>query len=214
MLIFDVKFTTVFVCFAMAMISGCHHSPQLANTNQGSDSSESGHFFKPTIEYWKRINQDENHQIPYANIIRARQQAKEHQARAQTMPQDRSVPSGTWVFRGPDNWSGRTRSLLIDPRNSNSMLAGGVTGGLWHSDDGGSNWSPVTEGLSSLEICALTRDPQNLDTIYLGTGEAPLATQPVGDTDEWIAPYVFGGEGIFKSTDNGQTWSNLNSTST
>ncbi|MFZ4478100.1 MAG: hypothetical protein ACOYPR_23100, partial [Saprospiraceae bacterium] len=47
---------------------------------------------------------------------------------------DRSV--GPWVSRGPWNLGGRTRAIAIDVTNENRILAGGVSGGVWLSEDG------------------------------------------------------------------------------
>ena len=106
-----------------------------------------------------------------------------------------------WEEMGPDNVGGRTRAVLVDKNNSNHVFAGGVSGGLWESTNGGLNWSIVTPirdlaGGSYLSISCIA---QSGNTIYVGTGEAFNGAHP--------------GNGVYKSTDNGATWSHLSSTS-
>ena len=45
-----------------------------------------------------------------------------------------------WKQRGPYNVGGRTRALALDISNENTIFAGGVSGGMWRSTDGGANW--------------------------------------------------------------------------
>ena len=52
--------------------------------------------------------------------------------------------AGEWKSNGPDNVGGRTRALAIDVRNENIILAGGVSGGMWRSEDDGLSWEKVT----------------------------------------------------------------------
>ncbi|MCH7859259.1 MAG: hypothetical protein IID14_06115, partial [Candidatus Marinimicrobia bacterium] len=60
----------------------------------------------------------------------------------------KAIPGGTaavtWTERGPNNIGGRTRALAIDAANPTRLLAGGVSGGMWLSTDGGSSWSKTT----------------------------------------------------------------------
>ncbi|RIK66412.1 MAG: hypothetical protein DCC65_09720 [Planctomycetota bacterium] len=105
-----------------------------------------------------------------------------------------------WIERGPRNVGGRSRSILIDPNDPNHLLAGAVSGGIWRSTDGGATWTPAADDMKNLAICCLTRDPQVPTTIYAGTGEGFFN----GDAIE--------GDGIFKSVDNGYTWTQLSST--
>lgn len=105
-----------------------------------------------------------------------------------------------WVSRGPENVGGRTRCLSIDPRNTNIMIAGAVGGGIWRSVNGGTTWANVNDYMESIAICCIARDPSNPDVLYAGTGEGVFN----GD--------AIGGYGIYKSTNNGVTWSLLPAT--
>jgi photosystem II stability/assembly factor-like uncharacterized protein len=114
-----------------------------------------------------------------------------------------SLPGGiqNWRAIGPGNIGGRTRAIAIDPVNPDKMFAAGVSGGIWRSFDGGSSWTPVDDMMLNLAVCTIVIDPTNPDVIYAGTGE--------GYGNQIFVP----GLGIFKSTDGGQTFDQLPSTS-
>lgn len=107
------------------------------------------------------------------------------------------VSANTWSSLGPGNVGGRTRSLVINPQNPNIMYAGAVTGGVWRTMDGGTTWTELTDLLPVLNIGALVMDPNNPNILYAGTGE-------------WYKS--FPGQGIFKTTDGGNTWNLLPAT--
>lgn len=99
-------------------------------------------------------------------------------------------PGTRWDFRGPQNLSGVTYSLLLDPENP-SLYFSGSAEALWRSDDAGRSWRAVSE-LDGLSVMALVRDPANHDVIYAATGFEGA-----------------GSDGIYKSVDRGLTWSRL-----
>ncbi|HHM02780.1 MAG TPA: T9SS type A sorting domain-containing protein [Caldithrix abyssi] len=108
----------------------------------------------------------------------------------------------TFVERGPSNVPGRTRGLLVDagdPSN-NTWLAGTVGGGIWKTTDGGQTWQAKTEDLPLLAISYFAQPASNPDIIYAGTGEGFFNTDQIN------------GNGILKSTDGGESWKLLPST--
>ncbi len=111
-----------------------------------------------------------------------------------------------WTELGPDNVGGRTRSILIDKNNPQRMFAGSVSGGLWVSNNGGSNWSNVQgfDQQPNLAVISITQAANG--DIYAGTGE--------GDFYYYSGSGSAGilGAGIYKSTDDGNTFSRLAST--
>lgn len=109
-----------------------------------------------------------------------------------------------WVERGPTNVGGRTRAIMFDPNDPNNtkVWAGGVTGGLWYNNDitdANSNWVAVDDLWDNLSITAIAHDPTNTNVFYVGTGEG------------WGAG-ASRGEGVWKSTDGGTTWTQLSAT--
>lgn len=107
-----------------------------------------------------------------------------------------------WYRRGPFEIGGRTRALGIDPRNENIIIAGGVSGGMWRSTDGGTSWAKTSRPDQLLSVSCLAQDTRQgkQDTWYYGTGE--YFGNSAGIT----------GDGIYKSTDNGKSWSVLPNT--
>jgi len=68
--------------------------------------------------------------------------------------------------------SGRVTALEIDPVDTNILYLGTANGGVWRSLDGGTNWTPISDGAQSLAIGSLTLAPSNRNILYVGTGEA------------------------------------------
>jgi hypothetical protein len=117
----------------------------------------------------------------------------------------------TWTLRGPVNQGGRTRALAFDVANSNIILAGGVSGGMWRSTDGGSSWAKTTASslLQSATCIAQDTRPGKQNIWYYGTGEYSGNSASGGGSDAFYT-----GDGIFKSTDDGVSWNILSSTAT
>ncbi|MCP4625165.1 MAG: T9SS type A sorting domain-containing protein [bacterium] len=116
---------------------------------------------------------------------------------------------GTWAKRGPYNVGGRTRALALDVDNENNILAGGITGGMFRSTDGGATWTKTTSASSHQSVTALIQDTRTgkRSTWYYATGERDGSAGGGGS-----ATYL--GNGIFKSTDSGVSWSVISSTAT
>ena len=114
-----------------------------------------------------------------------------------------------WILRGPYNVGGRTRGVVIDKMDPNTILAGGISGGIWRSEDGGQTWKKMTKHHQLHSISSITQDPRDGKTNiwYATTGE--LRGNSAGARG---AP--FRGDGIYKSIDNGYNWELISSTST
>ena len=63
---------------------------------------------------------------------------------AQTLPKSSSISKANWVHRGPYNVGGRTRALALDILDEDILLAGGASGGMFRSVDGGQSWTITT----------------------------------------------------------------------
>lgn len=107
----------------------------------------------------------------------------------------------SWSERGPANVPGRTRGLLTHPDNPQRIwFAGSVAGGVWKTTDAGGNWVNKTPDLPNLATTVLAMAPTDPNVIYAGTGEGFFNADAVE------------GDGIFKSTDGGETWKQLPAT--
>lgn len=106
-----------------------------------------------------------------------------------------------WVERGPTNVPGRTRAIVNPTDNRDHWIVGSVAGGIWETTNAGIDWKHLTPDLPSMSISCLVQAPSNSNIIYAGSGEQYAGYNSVK------------GDGILKSTDKGQTWELLSSTS-
>lgn len=134
------------------------------------------------------------------NLIKSR---KKHDVNNMMDP----ITGVSWTERGPDNVGGRTRALMWDPNDAansyKKVWAGGVAGGLWYNEDitsSSSQWQNVDDFWANLAISTIAYDPGNTDIFYVGTGEG------------WYNADAVRGNGIWKSTDGGDSWNQLSST--
>jgi photosystem II stability/assembly factor-like uncharacterized protein len=141
----------------------------------------------------------------------ARKMPTLHQFRLRMQAKNGSAPKGfQWHFAGPPDVGGRTRALGIDQRNSNVIIAGGVSGGIWKSTNGGGSWKLKTGNIDNYSVTTLDQDPTHPDTWYYAGGEYLGNSASSRFDNHAIAAYF--GTGIFKSTDNGDTWHRIPST--
>ena len=77
---------------------------------------------------------------------------------AKNLPKSKSFNKSSWLHRGPYNVGGRTRALCLDVLDENTILAGGASGGMFRSTDGGQSWTMTTEPSQEHRISCLTQD--------------------------------------------------------
>lgn len=111
--------------------------------------------------------------------------------------------------RGPWNIGGRTRAFAADVANPNMLLAGAVSGGIWKSTNDGMNWIRVTPVDDYPGVNDLIQDKRagKSNIWYALSGEA-YGTSASGGGAFYL------GNGMLKSTDNGDTWAPIASTVT
>ena len=112
----------------------------------------------------------------------------------------------SWVHRGPYNVGGRTRALSVDVLDENIILAGGASGGMFRSVDGGNSWVMTTKKTGQEHrISCLTQDKRTgkENIWYFGTGE---------NRGSYIGDVSMYGNGIWKSIDGGVSWDSLSIT--
>jgi len=99
-----------------------------------------------------------------------------------------------WRGIGPDR-GGRSLSVAGVVGRPKEGYFGATGGGLWKTTDGGETWAPVTDGqITSSSVGAVAVSESNPDVVFIGTGEACIRGN--------IQP----GDGVYKSTDAGKTW--------
>ena len=98
---------------------------------------------------------------------------------------------------GPAFMSGRIADIAIHPENSSIWYVAVGSGGVWKTENAGVTWKSLFDGESVYSTGCITIDQNNPHTVWLGTGEN------VGGR------HVSFGDGIYKSTDDGQTWTNM-----
>ena len=128
------------------------------------------------------------------------------------MKEDKNIPNSftsttSWVsvnpvgmFYGVTNAnyvSGRTNSIAFHPTDVNIMYIAAAQGGVWKTVDGGLNWTVLTDNLGSIASGDIAVDQNNPNILYYGTGELNYS----GDSQY--------GDGIYKSTDAGLSWTKI-----
>lgn len=152
------------------------------------------------MEWYKQMRSDvRTGEINYELIDEVRKQVLERDAAK------RSASNLRYSFVGPSNVGGRTRAILVDKDNSERIYAGGVSGGLFISDNGGNTWTTDWDFEQSLLISSICQTGNG--DIYLGTGCSHENGNFGGGSGT-------NGVGVYKSTDGGETWNILSSTET
>lgn len=172
------------------------------NLNYLRDSEkENKQSFQGASDFYKILKADPiTGQINPAYVYAAQQQLN-------MMSRSRAGMAITWDFRGPDNIGGRTRALIVDNKDHNTLYAGGVSGGIFKSVTGGEHWvvKTYTAEMGGLIISCGAQAPNG--DIYFGTGEQQFTNGSDGTFNSGSM-----GGGIYKSTDRGETWTRLAAT--
>ena len=98
---------------------------------------------------------------------------------------------------GPAFMSGRVADIAIDPNDQSTWYVGVGSGGVWKTTNRGTTWEPVFDDEDAYSIGAVTVDPTNSNTIWVGTGEN-ISGRHVGY-----------GAGVYRSRDAGKNWENM-----
>ena len=119
------------------------------------------------------------------------------QAQAPTSPETSFFSTYKWRSVGPAR-GGRSIAVTGVKGRRNEAYFGAVGGGLWKTVDGGLDWSPVTDGqITSSSVGAVAVSESNPDIVFIGTGES------------CIRGNIMPGDGVYKSTDAGKTWTHI-----
>ena len=111
-------------------------------------------------------------------------------------PVEQALSGFSFRSVGPAFMSGRIADIAIDPNNENIWYVAVGSGGVWKTTNAGTTWKPLADKQPFYSTGAITLDPNNSQTVWLGTGEN------VGGRHVGI------GHGMYLSRDGGKTWKN------
>ncbi len=97
---------------------------------------------------------------------------------------------------GPSIMSGRVTALAVNPNKPIEFYVGYASGGVWHTTNNGTSFTPIMDNSPTLNVGSLAVDWKN-NIIWVGTGEVNSSRSS------------YSGIGILKSSDNGKTWENM-----
>ena len=102
-----------------------------------------------------------------------------------------------WRCIGPPR-GGRVVAVAGDPQDSNVFYFGACAGGVWKTNDGGTYWQNVSDGFfTTASVGAIAVAQSDPKVVYAGTGEACIRND------------VSHGDGVYRSDDGGETWTNV-----
>src|SRR4051812_25413389 len=99
---------------------------------------------------------------------------------------------------GSATMSGRVSAIdAVHEGNRLTVYIGAASGGVWKSTNGGTTYKPVFDKQPVQSIGAIAIDPKNPKVVWVGSGES------------WTRNSVSIGDGVYKSVDGGENWTNL-----
>ena len=101
-----------------------------------------------------------------------------------------------WRSIGPFR-GGRSNAVTGVPGQPSTFYFGSVGGGVWKSENSGRTWTPIFDSQPVSSIGAIAVAPSNPNVLYVGTGESDMRSQ------------ISFGNGMYKSTDAGKTWTHI-----
>jgi len=105
----------------------------------------------------------------------------------------------TLEFRsvGPALMSGRIADIAVNPNDYSEYYLAVASGGVWKTNNAGTTFKPIFDSQSSYSIGCVTIDPNNTQTVWVGSGE---------NNNQRSVAY---GDGVYKSIDGGESWENV-----
>jgi hypothetical protein len=114
--------------------------------------------------------------------------------------------SETYISRGPSNFGGRTRALAYDITDAtgNTIIAGGISGGVFRTTNGGASWVSLNSANREHNVTSIVQDPRVgfRNIWYYSTGES------LGNSASLSGAFYLG-FGVWQSVDNGLTWTKM-----
>jgi len=174
-----------------------YKTQKLANDYFKDKTYEKGKGWKPfkRWEYFMKTRVDSNgHFTHQLEAFKAYNKVQQQYATARLG----QGTAGNWTSMGPNGapqgtGAGRLNCIAFHPTNSNYILAGAASGGIWVSTNNGASWKTYSDNLGTLGISSIAFAPSDPNTVYAATGD--------GDAKD---TYTIG---VIKSTDGGKHWS-------
>lgn len=116
-----------------------------------------------------------------------------------TMMLSKTEAEDDWHFIGPLTIGGRILDIACPPGDDDIIYVGTASGGVLKSTNGGETWDNIFDAQSTLSIGDIAIDPIENNKIYVGTGEP----------GNGVGSVTYDGNGIYRSTDDGATWTNI-----
>jgi photosystem II stability/assembly factor-like uncharacterized protein len=123
--------------------------------------------------------------------------AKPKDAAADSKPATGGGPYDHLPFRFIGPPGNRTSAVVGVPGDPNVYYVGAASGGVWKSVDGGNHWKPIFDSETAQSIGAIAIAPSDPNVLWVGTGEP------------FIRSNVSIGNGVYRSTDAGKTWTHV-----
>lgn len=180
---------------ALLAAAACSNVSNL-RADADADSKGGKRYDQPdaAAAYWAGLHETDSGKTAAQLNFEAMQAIEAREAQA---PTSAPLPNVRIESYGPGNFGGRLRGMVIRPSNSNHMLVGSVSGGIWKSSNGGTSWAPSNDFLPSLAVGSMLIDPDTDARVFVGTGEGFFNIDAAQ------------GLGVFVSNDFGDTWSQL-----
>lgn len=110
---------------------------------------------------------------------------------------DAALKALEWRAIGPAVMGGRIDDVAVDERNPSTIYVGAASGGIWKTTNAGTTWTPIFEHEGTASIGDIALSQTNPELVWAGTGE-PNNRQSSSF-----------GDGVYKSSDGGRTWTHM-----
>ncbi len=180
---------------------------EMKELNPNIENPLKGQGFKPfkRWEYFWSSRVDANGNMP--SRIEVRESYNNFKSTYLYSKENKIQAADDWKPLGPYNWTGtglgRINAIAVNPSNTNIIYVGAATGGIWKSTNGGSNWAEsVTPDVYSLGISDIAICKTKPNVLLAATGDANAVGSGSG--------YGAFSSGLLLSTDDGNTWKEVN----
>ena len=196
------KYLPILLLFFVANTSFAQWNSEITNPkNNLNNIFQKAQFDNPDLAAQYEFEITKN---PTTGEISQKQRIKAFEKTQKILSQNKSgISDISWIERGPQNVSGRTRAIMFDPNyaSNQKVWAAGITGGLWYNTDIENNgaWHNIGSFWDNIAVSTIVYNPVTPEIFFAGTGEG------------WTSSSVRGA-GIWRSTDSGNSWNRLTST--